>query len=259
MERAALHSLDDLEKWFHANGKPLWNVYRGHLHKKNSSFMISKNETETDLDQSFEDLKDSLEMQGRRGGKFTVFVCAPDARNTGLTTFLTLNQSDGKAAISGNGQNYMGGIYGNPVVERMIREAREDERQKVHLERDLEDVKAALEAQNKPDEEGFISKIGAMLVENPEGAGVLLTQFAASISQVGQVVIAGIHSSGGSGAGQPSPGIQGSPLSPQAGQALAELSTMFDLNVVLPRLLLIAQSDLDSFLEFINSDITQEV
>lgn len=291
METAALQSIESLERWFKSGNRPRWNLYRGHLSSKKTSYQVARNDSEDDMEEAFQMLKESISMQSGGGGRFTVFVCTSDTPNSGLTTFLTIfgpSNNMGTPGVHGfHAMNATGpGIYGTELLEREVSKARDTERRQTNLEWEIKNLRRELKEERDRDPNpdiGFIGKVGNLMFEDPEEFGKLMTTATNSFAMLIQACMATMQVVNGqpgqqasvsgshpippgtptsqssqpnqpSQAGQPSHQNQ-KVLSQEASTAILELGAQYDLNKVMPQIAKIAAEQPELFQRVIQQEV----
>ncbi|MEL6142958.1 MAG: hypothetical protein AAFU67_15220, partial [Bacteroidota bacterium] len=140
--RGALTSIEDLKTWFELQNKTNWNLYRGLLTKiQNAPSIIHRQDDDTiTVEESWKILEDLLGMYARGVGRFTIFVKDGKASSRGFQQHIELVNTSSAAGINGHP-----GVSGY-VPKDAIKEAITEERKKWELERRIEDMEAAMDA-----------------------------------------------------------------------------------------------------------------
>lgn len=152
-------SLADLEQEFkkHQNA-PLWTLYLGY--SKQLKDRADNNEDVEDMDESWDQLRDSISRRSQAGGKFTIFQKANDKTNAGFTHKVDIKTTNGynSPGISGIG---MPGIGMMDVISDKLRIQ--------ELERDLRDAEDIIDDLKNGSMPGWLNN----LLNGPHGEKVL--------------------------------------------------------------------------------------
>jgi len=140
-----LTSINQIEDWFLARKAPYWTLYRGR--KVESSQRIAKNDTEQDVENSWNDLKAELERFGQFGGSFFLFSNDRTGGGNGYSQIIQLGNPAQVAGINGIHQNPMAGIYGNASIGEIIEKEAQKAVELDRMRREIEDLKNAREAE----------------------------------------------------------------------------------------------------------------
>lgn len=144
--RATITNMDDLKTWFDMAGSTEWNLYRGHQDKLNGAHQIaSQRATETNLEESWDQLSRFIDMNTRNGGDVTIYI--PGGGNgRGYVAHYSLERPGAMAGLGQPGGAMMGAWgMGYIPIEEHERRAKEL-REKWELERRLEDLEAENES-----------------------------------------------------------------------------------------------------------------
>lgn len=143
-----INSYNHLEKWFRLLETSAWNLYRGHVDKlgDNRSQIIYKQDNKSmAIDESWDMLKELIEINAANGGHFTIYVPS-QSHNVGANVFFvapnTLPTGSGRAAL-GSLPDIAGGIISKAELGEIL----EEKRRMWELERHVEDLVAAQESQ----------------------------------------------------------------------------------------------------------------
>ena len=136
--------LKSLKTWFIGLGYPKWNLYRGHQERKNNSSMIYKQDDGSlAMDDSWELLRNMIEMNSVAGGQFTVYVPTVAGGNQGMSVLVGINvpTASSRMGAAVSGIPAMGMIPAAQAQKDLERE-----RQIWEMEKRIEDMEAAGEA-----------------------------------------------------------------------------------------------------------------
>ncbi|MCB0707427.1 MAG: hypothetical protein KDC34_19055 [Saprospiraceae bacterium] len=144
MANGYINNFQDLEKWFRQANSNRWSITRGQRSSK--QYIMLQDSEEMDLDDSWELMREILEMNAHGGGMFNIFV-RTGARNTGFNTNFSLRDNQQVAGVGGVGGRVGGvGLSPNSYIDQQI-----DQRMRIYdLERSLEDARAELNAEQSP-------------------------------------------------------------------------------------------------------------
>jgi hypothetical protein len=139
-KNGVITTLEGLEKWFRYNATSEWQLYSGHMDRLNPGKLIVKQENEDlPIDDSWELLRDHLEIQSSQGGQFTVFQ--PTSHNRGPKSKVTLNGHLMPGSGSFRGGSSLNGLPSLGYVTKEDMEERiRSEREKWELERRVDDL-----------------------------------------------------------------------------------------------------------------------
>lgn len=134
---------ENLQTWFEMTGETRWNLYSGFLDKFNNAHILAKQENaEMDVEESFNILKNMIQINSPHGGQFTVFVTGPGNRGYITRMRIASAMTPGVAGFPQMaGYPGMGMVSVGELEERIRRERREWE-----LERRIEDLEAEKES-----------------------------------------------------------------------------------------------------------------
>lgn len=143
-----INQYSHLEKWFRLLETSAWNLYRGHVDKlgDNRSQIIYKQDNKSmPMDESWDMLRDLIEINAANGGHFTIYVPSM-SHNVGANVFFvapnTLPAGGRGHAAALAGFEGMGAGVSKTEVQEIIAQ----ERKIWELERTVEDLSAAQEA-----------------------------------------------------------------------------------------------------------------
>jgi len=182
MAKSYITALSDLEDWFMATKHPYWTLYEG-IQVQNGK-TIFRQDTTDDLNESWEILNNTLTRYTNSGGVFHIQVRKDEKSANGFYTSIRLGNSQ---PAQGSGINGLAGagLYGvSPDVEAKIRN---DEREKLELRYEIEELKAAVKGKT-----GWIGELKDELLNNEHIAPVIAAVIAkmagvgAQPAQVGQ-------------------------------------------------------------------------
>lgn len=117
--RGYISNFDDLEKWFLPLNCTGWSLYHGFQKGRlNTTNMVFKNDDDTlDLSDSFERLKEMIEMSSTGGGQFTIYV-PYKSNNTGVKQYFGIGlNSHNQPQVAG-----LPGIYGGSLDQILAKE-----------------------------------------------------------------------------------------------------------------------------------------
>ena len=146
MTHTAMTSIDALESWFRKIAKPQWNLYRGHNNTMSRAHSLYRQGEDTmSIDESWELLRDMININCGNGGQFTVYIPAAATGNTGYSVFVSI----GMEAHSRS--RYPGAAVGGFPTEGavslgQVQDLIAKERKVWELERKVEDLEAQQEA-----------------------------------------------------------------------------------------------------------------
>lgn len=136
-----ISSLQDVEVWFRQKDKPNWKLLRGfHDKTRGKATICVQDEEGVDMDTSWQLLQQMLEINSGSGGQFTVFV-PTSTSGQGESIFVQLGDVSSTIASSLSGAPAVGYVPKTEVQEILAKE-----RKMWELERKLEDLEAAQEA-----------------------------------------------------------------------------------------------------------------
>lgn len=141
-QSAILTSIENVKWWF--DNLPFddrrWKLYHGHIDNmalRSKLFMESKKSVEPE--EAWDMLRQALEVSSQNGGKYTLYVPISDRANHGPNAKINLNQVQrGNSSIGGIPEGYVS----STEMERRLME----QKQKIELERRIEDLEAASQA-----------------------------------------------------------------------------------------------------------------
>lgn len=143
MRGGAITDLQALKDLFIKAETPNWTLYRGfHKNMPHSQIIYKQDDKNMDIEMAWDELEHMLTVHSGGGvGQFTIYVPA-QSHNKGYSWWFQVGQMP-------NQQNAgLGGMYSNPAAVGMVPAAQVQlEKQIWNLERQLEDLEAAREAQ----------------------------------------------------------------------------------------------------------------
>jgi len=161
---AILTNFKDLRFWFDNQPHSMWVLYRGFHDRKSSSFILTRNESITERNKSFDLLKQMIEVNTKKNpnAEFTV-LSKPDVKsNTGFTAFYQQSiPTQSTSSINGYPSSNVTPMINGQPLSLYEANIRADERSKVETEHRIQNLEARLDAKNAP--ATFGDKIGEML------------------------------------------------------------------------------------------------
>lgn len=141
-QSAVLTSIDNVKWWF--DNLPFddrrWKLYHGHIDNmalRSKLFMESKKSVEPE--EAWDLLRQALQVSSQIGGKYTLYVPISDRANHGPNAKINLNEvQKANSSIGGIPEGY---ISSNELERRL-----HEQRHKIELERRIEDLEAASQA-----------------------------------------------------------------------------------------------------------------
>lgn len=141
-----LSNIDDVKTWFEQVGKPIWKLFRGfHDRTKGKALIYAQDQDGMDMEESFSLLAQMIDMHCSPAGRFTILV-PTSTSGQGVTQWVQIgDMSAGTSAIT-NHPGVAGAPMSGYIPESKLREEIEKERRMWMLERQVEDMEAAREA-----------------------------------------------------------------------------------------------------------------
>jgi len=163
MAKSYITTLPDLEDWFLALKNPYWTLYEGVQVQAGKT--IFRQDATDDMSESWEILQSTLSRYLTTGGVFHIQVRKDEKSGTGFYTSIKLGGAQPAQVAGMNG--FAGvGLYGiSPDIEAKIRD---DEREKLELRHEIEELKAAVNGKN-----GWIGELKDELLNNEHIAPVI--------------------------------------------------------------------------------------
>lgn len=155
----SLTNMDHVKTWFYATKQPYWTLFRGDNSDQKSK--IYTNTEQDEINDSWKQLEEMIEINSQWGGKFRLFVTDQKKGNIGTQVIIHIPNSmmtQGQQGVAGIG-NMLQPYIGEEAIQSRVNEAVD----KANLKRDLEDMKAALEDKHAP---SVLERIGERLLEN---------------------------------------------------------------------------------------------
>lgn len=185
MRGGAITDLQALRDLFIKSDTANWTLYRGfHKNMPHSQIIYKQDDKEMDVETSWDELEHMLTVHSGGGvAQFTIYVPA-QAHNKGYSWWFQVGQMPNQQSAG------LGGFYGQPAVGMVPVAQVEQEKRIWQLERQLEDMEAAREAQQSVGQqilEKFMAEcdmnqvvnaalgmLGRMMPAAPKGAPISL-------------------------------------------------------------------------------------
>jgi hypothetical protein len=191
--KGAIQTFEDLEKWFMQIGNTKWTIFRGDPVKRN--YVYQQSDAEMQIEESWELLREMLEMNAVNGHYFNILVDNGSSR--GFRVYFSMPQQTGRSTSSSG----IGSIPGVGSTQDYINGQIEQKMRIYDLQRQVEDLQAAEEAKlnwtdriidavvNHPNFDPNVlvqigsSFIGALMPKAPAGASVGISGFEKQAAQ----------------------------------------------------------------------------